>query len=217
MQTPEIALIRAHTSVLCPPLLPELLIHAARDMTALWLATEQLAGRGPLSPPFWGVAWPGGQALARSILDDPGLVRGLRVLDFAAGCGVAGIAALRSGAAEVTATEIDPFAATAMRMNAALNEVVLETRLEDVVDQDEGWEVVLVGDIYYEQTLAMRLDGWLGRLSERGARVLVGDPGRRFLPERGLVECARYTVPLDLDLEGRSERVARVLERPSAR
>ena len=51
------------------------------ELWELWQRTERD------EPPFWAYPWAGGQALARYILDHPGIVAGRRVLDVASGSG----------------------------------------------------------------------------------------------------------------------------------
>lgn len=189
----ERELVRAVTQVASAPGCPELRLHLAAEPLAPWLATEALTGARQ-GPPFWAHAWPGGVALARAVLDAPALVRGRRVLDFASGCGVSAIAAKRAGAREVVATEVDVFALAAVLENAALNGEALELLARDVVGDDDGWEVVLVGDVFYQAALSARLEVWLQRLSARGAEVRIGDPGRSFLPQPRLACVATVSV-----------------------
>jgi predicted nicotinamide N-methyase len=199
--------IRANTAISSPPLVPEIRLHLASEITPLWQATEATLARDQLPPPYWAFAWAGGQALARHVLDHPALVRGKSVLDFGAGCGLLALAAAKAGAAAATAAEIDPFAAAAIALNAALN--ALEVRIEtaDVIGcTDIAWQVVLVGDMCYERPLAERLTAWLRRLAADGTLVLLGDPGRNYLPKEGLTALARYTVATPLDLEDRTTR-----------
>lgn len=200
------AFVREQTVVAAPPLVPQIRLHLATEVTPLWQATEELLQQTGLPPPYWAFAWPGGQALARHLLDHPEIVRGRRVLDFAAGCGVGAIAAALAGAARVEAGEIDPFAAEALALNAALAGVRVKVLLCDLVGHDEGWDVVLAGDVFYERPMAARVEPWLQDLAARGAVVLVADPGRAYLPARGLSELARYLVPTSRDLEDRPER-----------
>ncbi|WP_372424245.1 class I SAM-dependent methyltransferase [Salinarimonas chemoclinalis] len=199
------AFIRAHTRLLPVPHAPRLRLHVADEATALWEKTEEELGEIGLPPPFWAFAWAGGQALARYVLDHPEVVAGRSVLDFAAGSGLVGIAAARAGAARVEAADIDPFACAAMPLNAAANGVAIHPRAADLVGIDEGWEVVLAGDICYERDLAARVLAWLRGLAARGATVLVGDPGRAHLPRdaeaAGLAPLATYEVPVTRALE----------------
>jgi predicted nicotinamide N-methyase len=195
------AFILAHTRLLPVPHAPELMLHVADDSTALWQKTEDDLGEIGLPPPFWAFAWPGGQALARHLLDDPGIVRGRRVLDFACGSGIVAIAAARCGADPVEACDIDAFACAAVPLNAAANTVEVRVRHEDLVGRDEGWDCVLAGDVCYERDMAASALAWLDGLSRRGALVLLGDPGRSYLPKEGLERLATYEVPTTRDLE----------------
>lgn len=193
--------IRDYTMLLAPPLVPELRLHLAHEALPLWEKTEEELGAIGLPPPYWAFAWAGGQALARYVLDHPATVAGGRVLDFAAGSGLVAIAAARAGAAAATASEIDPFSVAAIRLNAAANGVGLEVAGDDLIGGDGFWDVVLVGDAFYEKPLADRLAPWLAALARRGATVLVGDPGRAYLPKTGLAPCAVYSVPVTRALE----------------
>ena len=195
------AFIVAHTTILPVPNAPELSLHVAGEATALWQKTEEELGEIGLPPPFWAFAWAGGQALARYVLDHPEVVAGKRVLDFAAGSGLVAIAAARAGAAAVEAADIDLFANAAIAVNARLNGVAVTSRSDDVLGTDDGWEVVLAGDICYEHDLAARVIAWLTVLSRRGARVLIGDPGRSYLPRQDLTVVATYDVPVTRELE----------------
>jgi len=154
-----------------------------------------------LPPPFWAFAWAGGQALARHVLDHPGLVAGRRVLDFASGSGLVGIAAMKAGALSADCADIDPFARAAIALNGASNGVALTPRGADLIGADERWDVVLAGDICYERDLAARVIGWLEALAGRGASVVIGDPGRSYLPKARLAQVAVYEVPVTRELE----------------
>lgn len=195
-------------------LVPEIRLHLATEVTPLWQATEATLAQHNLPPPYWAFAWPGGQALARHVLDHPELARGRRVLDFAAGGGIAAIAAARCGAT-VTAAEIDPVAAAVLAMNAALNAVAMSVLDADLTtrapsDAARDWDVVLAGDVFYERPMAERVGPWLRGLVRHGATVLVADPGRAYLPAQGLTELARYAVPTSRDLEDRDVRETRI-------
>ncbi|MCB5174310.1 class I SAM-dependent methyltransferase [Microvirga lenta] len=196
-----VAFIRAETRLRPVPHAPELVLHVADEATELWQKTEEELGRIGLPPPFWAFAWAGGQALARYILDNPETVRGRRVLDFASGSGLVAIAAMKAGAAQVTACDIDPFAIAAMGLNAEANGVGIEPVQADLVGQDQGWDTVLAGDICYERDLAQRVTDWLFALNGRGATVLIGDPGRSYLPLERLQRLALYEVPVTRTLE----------------
>ncbi len=196
------AFVRDNTAVERPALVPEIALHLASEVVPLWQATEEDLAETGLPPPFWAFAWAGGQALARFLLDEPEWVAGKRVLDFAAGSGVQGIAAVLAGAAQVEASEIDRFALAALALNAEANGVTLELRDEDVVGlPNPGWEVVLAGDVCYERPMAERVARWLGGLAREGVTVLLGDPGRSYLPKAGLTRLARYAVPTTRELE----------------
>jgi predicted nicotinamide N-methyase len=206
------AFIRANTAVEAPPLTPEIRLWLANEAIPLWEAGEaELAATG-LPPPFWAFAWAGGQALARYLLDHPDEVAGKRVLDFAAGSGLQAIAAAKAGAAGVTASEVDPFATAAIGLNAALNGVEIAVFEADVIDDAPGdrtdWDVVLAGDVFYERDLAARVEPWLRRLAGGGVVVLVGDPGRGFLPKAGLERVIAYAVKTDRALEDTDVRNA---------
>ncbi|TCK23101.1 putative nicotinamide N-methyase [Ancylobacter aquaticus] len=196
------AFIRAETRRLAPPLVPEITLHLAEESLPIWQRTEEELGEIGLPPPFWAFAWAGGQALARYILDHPETVRGRRVLDFAAGSGLVGIAAAKAGAAYVDCADIDPFAHAAIALNAALNETdAITVRTTDVIGTTGGWDVVLAGDIAYERDLAAKVFAWLEALSNEGARVWIGDPGRSYLPRERLEKVADYAVPVPRELE----------------
>ncbi len=186
--------IEAHTVLLPVPHAPEIRLYVADEVTELWHKTEEDLEKIGLPPPFWAFAWAGGQGLARYLLDHPETVRGKRVLDFASGSGLVGIAAMMAGAARVEAVDIDPFAAEAIRLNAAANGVELSIRCEDLVGQSGEWDTVLAGDICYDRDMALRVLDWLKGLQASGMEVVLGDPGRAFLPKADLVELAEYRV-----------------------
>jgi predicted nicotinamide N-methyase len=199
--------IRRNTAVTAPPLVPEIHLHLATEITPIWQATEETLATNGLPPPFWAFAWAGGQVLARYLLDHPGEVADRSVLDFGAGSGLVAIAAAKAGAAHVLAAEIDPFAATVIAANAALNEVALAVCSADLLDTaDRRWGVVTAGDVCYERPMADRVTSWLRGLAARGSLVLLGDPGRAYLPRKGLLERARYSVPTSRELEDRDTR-----------
>jgi len=204
------AFVCANTALISPPLVPEIRLHLASEITPLWHATEATLEAQQLPPPYWAFAWAGGQALARYVLDNPALVSGKRVLDFGAGSGLVAIAAARTGAV-ATAAEIDPFAIAAIALNAEANGVAVAIEPRDVIDQAAArWDAILAGDMCYERPLAERLTRWLRACAGRGITVLLGDPGRAYLPASGLEALARYTVPTSLDLEDRRSREATV-------
>ncbi|MDZ7714500.1 MAG: 50S ribosomal protein L11 methyltransferase [Rhodovibrio sp.] len=197
------AFVREQTSLASPRLIPEIAIYGANELNPLWHASEDELAENGVPPPYWAFAWAGGQALARYLLDTPEVVRGKRVLDFAAGSGLCAIAALKAGAASATASDLDPFACAAMRLNAVANDVALEVTDADVIDAPASYDVVLAGDVFYEKAMAARVEPWLKRLARGGADVLVGDPHRHYLPAQGLEKLAHYTVPTTRELEDR--------------
>ena len=201
--------VRAQTEVLKTPLVPEVRLHLASEVVPIWQATEAELAEAGLPPPYWAFAWVGGQALARYLLDQPEAVAGRRVLDFAAGSGLQGIAAAKAGAARVEAAEIDSFAVAAITLNAALNDVEIETVTADLIGTaNPGWDVVLAGDVCYERPMAARVEAWLTALAAGGAEVLMGDPGRTYLPKTGLERIAAYSVKTTRELEATDIRHA---------
>jgi predicted nicotinamide N-methyase len=208
MSSNTAAFIRSQTAIAPPPLTPEIRLHLASEVTPLWQATEASLAQQQLPPPYWAFAWAGGQALARYLLDHRDLVAGQDALDFGAGSGLVAIAAMMAGARRVTAAEIDPFATTAIAINASLNGVAIAVEASDVIGRTEApWTLILAGDMCYERPLAERLAGWLKAKARGGAIILLGDPGRAYLPKTGLTELARYAVPTPLELEDRTERI----------
>ncbi|HUT51650.1 MAG TPA: 50S ribosomal protein L11 methyltransferase [Alphaproteobacteria bacterium] len=186
--------IRENTVVEAPCLVPEIRLHLVHEITPIWEATEKEMNEADLAPPYWAFAWAGGQALARYVLDNPEVVAGKTVLDFAAGGGIAGIAAHMAGAARVLAADIDPFAAAALVLNAEINGVSVEITTSDLIDAEPAWDVVLAGDICYEGPTSLRAEAWFRRLAGAGVRVYIGDPGRTYLPKEGLEKITAYAV-----------------------
>lgn len=197
-----LAFIRENTRLLTPPHVPEIRLHLADEATSLWEKTEEELGAIGLPPPFWAFAWAGGQALARYILDHPEIVAGKRVLDFASGSGLVAIAAMMAGATETLATEIDAFAIAAIQLNADANDVVVTAAFEDVTGSAPGrFDVLLLGDVFYEKPMAEAVLAWAAREHAAGATVLIGDPGRSYLPREKLEAVAEYSVPVTRALE----------------
>ena len=195
------AFIRQHTRLLPAPLTPEIQLWQADEATELWQKTENDLGQIGLPPPFWAFAWAGGQALARYILDNPHVVKGKRVLDFASGSGLVAIAAARAGAAVAEACDIDAFAIAAIALNAQANGVAVTPVSADLIGTDSSWDAVLAGDISYERNMAAAATNWLACLHARGALTLIGDPGRSYLDRAALTELASYDVPVNRSLE----------------
>jgi predicted nicotinamide N-methyase len=186
-------------------LVPELKLHLASEITPIWRATEEWLRISNVDPPFWAFAWPGGQATARHVLDHPACVAGRRVLDFAAGCGIAAIACAHAGAAHVEAADTDPLAISAIRLNAVANGVRIHAAAGDVVGADCRWDLILCGDVCYEAPMTGHILPWLRRMAST-AEVWIADPGRAYLPHAGLIGFATYRVPTSLELEDRTER-----------
>ena len=182
------------------PLVPEIRLHQANDMHGLWEAV------GSPGPPYWAFAWLGGQALARYVLDND-VAHGKRVLDLATGSGLVAIAAALAGGT-VLACDTDPLAAHAVAANAAANDVQVTFTGEDLLDQPPpDVDLILAGDVLYEQAMAARVLTWLRSF---GGEVLLADPGRDYLPREGLAELAAYDVPTTRELEGATVRRTRV-------
>ncbi|MBT9370703.1 methyltransferase [Rhizobium sp. CSW-27] len=201
MKTEPRAFILANTRLMAPPHVPEISLYLADEAHDLWLKTEEDLEAIGLPPPFWAFAWAGGQGLSRYILDHPEVVRGRHVLDFATGSGLVAIAALRAGAAGVTATDIDPWTQSAVALNAGANGVELTFCGEDLVGRAVDADVVLAGDVFYDRTFADRLVPWFTALADAGRTVIVGDPGRAYLPKESLLALATYQVPVTRALE----------------
>jgi predicted nicotinamide N-methyase len=191
--------VRAHTRLAPVPFVPELSLYQADEPIALWEETE--AGGPGQPPPFWAFAWAGGQALARHILDETELVAGRAVLDLATGSGLVALAAARAGARPVTANDIDPLSLAATRANAAANALELRTVEGDLLDTDDAYEVILAGDVFYSRAMAARVLPFLRRAAGRGTLVLVGDPGRAYLPIDSMIKRASYDVEVSEALE----------------
>jgi len=194
--------IRDHTKLTATPLVPEIALYVASEMLPIWQMTEVEMAQIGLPPPFWAFAWAGGQAMARYLLDHRQTVAGKRVLDFGAGSGLAGIAALMAGASSVTAAEIDPMAICAIAGNAAANGVSVTSIEADLVGgANLGWDVVLAADVCYEGPAAARILAWLRQLAGQGVVILMGDPGRTYFPKSGLEKLISYAVATTTELE----------------
>ena len=199
------ACLRDPTRLDHAPLVPEIALFLASEITPIWLASEDWLREKNIEPPFWAFAWPGGQALARHILDHPEIVAGKRVLDFAAGGGIAAIACAMAGAASVEAAEIDPLAVAAINLNAGQNGVNVTALRQDVVGAPCRWDLILCGDVCYEAPMTLHILPWLEAMAAQ-AIVWVADPGRAYLPREGLDRFADYKVATSLELEDRTER-----------
>lgn len=193
--------ILANTVLQAPPHVPEIELYLADEAHDLWHRTEDELATIGLPPPFWAFAWAGGQGVARYVLDHPEIVKNRSVLDFASGSGLVGIAAAKAGAVRVICCDIDPFARPAILLNAEANQRAVEIRIDDMIETDEGWDVVLAGDVFYDKHLAERLIPWFSALAARGANVIVGDPGRSYFPKNLLESLAVFSVPVTRVLE----------------
>jgi predicted nicotinamide N-methyase len=194
--------IAANTRVLSPPLVPEIRLYLAEESLPIWQKTEEELGEMNVPPPYWAFAWAGGQALARYLLDNPALVTGKSVIDLGTGSGLTAIAARRAGAASVLAADIDALALAAVRVNAELNSVVVETTGDDLLASPPSRvDVVLVGDLFYERVLAERVTRYIEQASQAGALVLIGDPKRSYFPAGRFRLAAEYQVPVTRELE----------------
>ena len=199
--------ILRHTRLQHPPHAPEVSLYLASEIEPIWRQTEEALQRTGLDPPFWAFAWAGGQALARYILDHPEEVAGKRLLDFATGSGLVAIAALKAGAAEALACDIDPFCEAAVALNTEVNGVAAAFTSADLLDAEApAVDVILAGDVCYAWPFADRVRHWLEAAHRRGIRVLIGDPGRAYLPREGLKPLAVYEVETTLELEDREVR-----------
>ena len=194
------------------PAVPELELLLADDMEHAWAGLQAELDDATLPPPFWAFAWLGGQAVARHVLDVPAEVAGRRVLDLATGSGLCALAAVRAGAAHVEGVDVDPVAVEAARLNAERNGLDLALAVRDVLDEPlaADVDVVLAGDVFYDAAMSERVQPWLLAAHRRGARVLLGDPGRHYLPRALLTEVASYDLTTTRDLEGVLVKTTRV-------
>jgi predicted nicotinamide N-methyase len=203
--------LRRATVVAAPPSCPEIRLHLAADLDCLWREQEEWIGRRGLPAPYWGVPWPGGQALARYVLDNPALCRGRTVLDFGSGSGLCAIAAAMAGARLARAAEIDRYARRAIVANARLNAAEVEILDGDLLAAPPPRaDVVLAGDVCYEKFLAGHLLAWLHRAADAGATVLIGDLGRAHFRRAGLVELERFAIRAPQALEREAVTMAAV-------
>src|SRR5262249_52102854 len=160
--------------VVSPALVPEIRLHLAAESIPLWQKTEEELGVLGLPPPFWAFAWAGGQALARYVLDHRDIVRGLSIIDLGAGSGLIGISAAIAGAKAVMAADIDAFACAAMKLNFAINDVGVVVSGDDLLEEPPPrCDLILVGDLFYEKSLAERVLVWLLRAEQQGIEVLI--------------------------------------------
>jgi predicted nicotinamide N-methyase len=190
-----------NTDIVHPPHVPEIGLRLATEAHDLWLKTEAELEAIGLPPPYWAFAWAGGQALARYVLDHPAIVAGRSVLDFASGSGLVAIAASKAGARTVTAADIDPFCREAIAINAALNGADLAIRIDNCVGTPVAEDVLLAGDVFFDRAMADAIIPWFDAVATAGTELLVGDPGRAYLPRDRLEPLATYAVPVTRALE----------------
>ncbi|MEZ5851608.1 MAG: 50S ribosomal protein L11 methyltransferase [Hyphomicrobiaceae bacterium] len=197
------AFIRENTRLLAPPLVPEILLHLAEESLPIWRKTEEELGEMNVPPPYWAFAWAGGQALARYLIDTPELVRGKRVVDLGTGSGLTAIAAMKAGAAETLAADVDRVSLAATALNAQANGVTVACTSVDLLaaPPSPDIDVLLVGDLYYERPLAERVTTYIDAAKKHGAVVLIGDPGRSYFPRGRYTRMADYRVPVTRELE----------------
>ncbi len=203
--------IRTQTRIASPSIVPEVQLHLAAEFTPLWQMIEDRLHHAGLPPPFWAVAWPGGQGAARYILDTPDLVKGKRVIDLASGSGLIAIAAMMAGAKSALAVDIDSLAIEAIKLNAEINRVEIKTSERiDFNKPASGADLIFAGDICYQQAMSTTLMRWLRLCVEKGTPVCLSDPGRAYVPQEGLVRVASYDVPTSRDIEDKEMRTASV-------
>lgn len=213
------AFVLRHTRLRSVPGLADLRLQLADEVLPLWHAV-QVETRSPDAPlPYWAFAWAGGLAIARHLEVEPGLVAGRRILDLGTGSGLGAIAALRAGAERAVAVDVDPLAIDATELNARANGVRVATALRDVLDEPPpDVDVILAGDCFYEEPMAARVSRWLAGARDCGIDVVIGDPGRRYLPSADLLELATYEVRTTTELEDLERKRAGVhLLRPATR
>jgi predicted nicotinamide N-methyase len=201
-----------HTRLQPLPGRSDIQLHLADDVLAVWRAVQEATGDTDAPIPFWAVAWGGGLAIARYVHDHPEAVRGRRVLDVASGSGLCAIAAAHARAATVSAADIDPLAIAAVMLNARANRVAVDANQADLLDGPvpSDVDIILAGDCWYEEDFGRRATAWLSRAQEQGIEVLIGDPGRRYLPAGDLRELATYEVRSTSDLEDLGKTTAAV-------
>jgi predicted nicotinamide N-methyase len=211
MATSTRAFVLRHARLRPVPGLETIRLHLADEVLPLWRALQVESRDAETTLPYWGFAWAGGLALGRYLRDHPELVTGRRVFDLASGSGLVAIAAGLAGAAEVAAADIDPYAVAAIELNARANGTRVATAGRDPLDDPPpDTDVLLTGDAWYEAGLAARVLPWLRAAADRGATVLVGDPGRRYLPLDALEELAAYEVRTTTELEDLDLKTGRV-------
>ena len=196
------AFILSNTRLMAPPLVPEIRLRLAEESLPIWQKTEEELGEINVPPPYWAFAWAGGQALARYILDNPSDLAGMSVLDLGSGSGLTAIAAMKSGAARVLAADIDAIALASIGINAKANDVRIETTAKDLLAESaDRFDVILVGDLFYERQLADKVLAFIELAAAQSALILIGDPQRNYFPQDRFEKIAEYEVPVTRELE----------------
>lgn len=209
------AFIRANTRLLSPPIVPEIKLHLAEESLPIWQKTEEELGAMNVPPPYWAFAWAGGQAVARWLLDNPAATRGKSVLDLGAGSGLTAIAAALTSAHNVLAADIDPISLAAMALNAEANGVAFTTTADDLLAADpQPFNVVIVGDLFYERALAAQVLAYIDKAVAAGATILIGDPQRSYFPRGRFEKVTEYQVPVTRELEDSEIKCAAVWRAP---
>ena len=194
--------IRANTQLMSPPLVPEIRLHLAEESLPIWQKTEDELGAMNVAPPYWAFAWAGGQAVARYLIDEPGLVAGRSVLDLGSGSGMTAIAARMAGARDLLAADIDVIAGAAVGLNAAANDVAVGFTAVDLLAAAPGrFDTIIVGDMFYERELAARVLTFIEAAVARGSVIVIGDPQRSYFPRNRFARIAEYQVPVTRELE----------------
>ena len=207
------AFIRANTRLMAPPLVPEIVLHLAEESLPIWRKTEEELGEMNVPPPYWAFAWAGGQAVSRYLLDNPAIVAGKRLLDLGAGAGLAAIAAMKAGAASALAADIDQVALAACHLNAEANGVTIAATADDLLAAPpEPFDVVIVGDLFYERTLADNVLAYIDMAKANASVILIGDPQRSYFPRGRFEKRAEYRVPVTRELEDNEIKVTAVWE-----
>ncbi|WP_298323993.1 methyltransferase [Asticcacaulis sp.] len=203
--------IRAHTTPLPVPSLPDLSLYQAAEVTALWQMTEAELAQNGVAPPFWAFPWAGGQALGLWLRENPHVVQNKRVLDLACGSGLVGIVAAKLGAVQVIANDIDPFAGAAVALNAALNDVdIIYDGADRLSGEPPAVDVILAGDICYEKSMTVAMLTFLRNGRAQGIAVYVGDPHRSYFPGEGFTRLATFDIHTDTQIEDRAVKPASV-------
>lgn len=196
--------IQSHTLLKAVDFVPEITLYQADEIIPIWQATENWLAHQNIDPPFWAFAWPGGKALARHILDHPAFVKDKRILDFAAGCGITAIACGMRKAQFIETADIDPLARKAVALNARQNQIILDKNSDDLVGQENRWDMIFCGDVCYEAPMTNHIWPWLKACAASGSKVIIADPDRKYLPKKELVPFHEYDIPTSTELEDRS-------------